>query len=490
MQILLSIYLFTVPVLLGLLMLWQHSRGTVPLISLRNFSLIGLIVFQYFSGGLHLATNNYMGFPVADPERSGLIYTLILSAFTVLYLIMYHFGWPARQLSRAVPITRSVPNDATLLVLAVVLLPIGVALRFVPVPLIGTILGYFGYGLIATAAGFAGWTLMRHFFNPIYVIACSAIFMVASVASIIGVFGRRGLVAAAAGFVWGAFYSKLRFVKARWVVVALLILAGPGIYLTAAFTASRSVSDSRSTVGTLLRGMANPRFRETIPALLSGQSCGPISFFVIENYPRVYQANFLGSVTYIFLSPIPRSWWPDKPTPISTEIASNSRLSGVNRRGITLPPGVAGYIAAEGGIPALFVYAWFFGCVVRFFDELVRRAWWNPLLIVPVGSALGQILGLFRGDMAIFTFAYVMSFTGSYAACVFIGRIVDRAVGSSLPMDDPAETGMLTNGESPWTNAPRLLGYEGPDGEWVSEETESVVYGDAIDAADYSGERE
>lgn len=450
MQQLIVIYLFFVPILLGIMMLWQHSRGTVPLLSLRNFSLIGLIVFQYFSGGLHLATNDFAGFPVADPEGSGLTYAFILSVFTILYLLMYQFGWPGKQASKAVPITKVVPSDATLLVLACVLLVIGVILRFIPIPLIGIITGYFGYGLIATAAGFAGWTLVRHYLNPIYIIACSAIFLAASGASILGVFGRRGLVAAAAGFVWGAFYGRLRHIKTRWVVVALLLLAIPGIYLTAAFTATRSVSERSSTVGTLLRGMANPRFRETIPALLGGQSCGPISMFIIENYPEVYQADYLASVTYIFLSPIPRSWWSNKPEPLSTKIASNSRLQGVNRRGITLPPGVTGYIAAEGGVVALFVYAWFFGVFIRFFDELVKRAPWNPLLIIPVGSALGQILGLFRGDMAIFSFAYITSFTGSYMACIFIGRVVDRAVGASLPLDDPVEVGMeLPEGSEP-----------------------------------------
>lgn len=432
-------YLFAVPVVLGLFMVWEHHRGTVPLLSLRNLSLIGLIVFQYFSGGLHLWTDDYAGFPVQDPSGTGLVYAAILTAFTVVYLLMYKFGWPMRGIANRFPLTNTTPRDPTLMLMATVFLGLGFVFTMVPIPYIGIITNYFGIALIAVAAGFAGWVIVRNYLNPVYYLLGGSLLFPAMIISVLGTYGRRHLVAVVFAFVWGAFYGRFRQMKLAWLISGTIIAAIPAVYALSAFTGVRNISE-QTTATTLLRGLASPDFKRTIPDLLSGQSCGPVSFFVLENYPENFQGTFLNNFTYFFVMPVPRAIWPDKPETVSNEIAYNSNLAGVAQGGITLPPGVVGYIAAEGGIFAFFVYAWFFGVSLRFFDQLIVRAPANPLIIMPVGCALGQILGLFRGEMSMFLFIHVTGFVGSYTACLLVGKALGNKPDHAALFDEHHDT--------------------------------------------------
>src|SRR5690606_14334332 len=106
---------------------------------------------------------------------------------------------------------------------------------------------------------------------------------------------------------------------------------------------------------------------------------------------------------------VPRELWNryedqlgPKPVPLSLLVAPQSRLPGVTYGKITLPPGVLGYARAEGGFYALLIYGVFFGQFTRFFDEIVRQNYTNPFLVLAVGCALGDLIGLARGDLAIF----------------------------------------------------------------------------------------
>ena len=110
---------------------------------------------------------------------------------------------------------------------------------------------------------------------------------------------------------------------------------------------------------------------------------------------------------------VPRRWWPGKPIPLSMEIAREARLSRVNWNRLKLGPGVIGHAAAEGGWYALIIYALIAGLYFRFFDEIIRNNPDSPFVILAVGSALGQFLGLPRGSVPNFAFIAVMTVTGS-----------------------------------------------------------------------------
>jgi hypothetical protein len=161
-------------------------------------------------------------------------------------------------------------------------------------------------------------------------------------------------------------------------------------------------------------------------SLMSGQACGAVALWIFEKYPHEFEYKHLFSFRYMAYWFVPRVIWEEKPEPLSKEIATLGRLLHVNRDVITLPPGVVGYAAAEGGFYALVLYALFFGQFTRFFDDLITMNPDNPYIILPVGCATGNFLGLARGDIAIFTnlalIGFVASFLMIWLASLAFGR--------------------------------------------------------------------
>src|SRR5690606_430190 len=137
---------------------------------------------------------------------------------------------------------------------------------------------------------------------------------------------------------------------------------------------------------------------------------GPAALWMVEKFPREVRYEHLFTFRYMAYWFVPRMLWEDKPEPLSTKVAHLAKLRGVNRDAITIPPGVVGYAAAEGGFYALVLYALFFGQFTRFFDELITLNPHNPFIILPVGCATGQFLGLARGEIAIFTNLAIVGF--------------------------------------------------------------------------------
>lgn len=132
--------------------------------------------------------------------------------------------------------------------------------------------------------------------------------------------------------------------------------------------------------------------------------------------------------------PIPSAMWENKPAPLSKDIARLARIRGVNRDLITIPPGVVGYAAAEGGFYALIIYAIFFGQFTRFFDDLVQLNIGNPYIILPVGCATGHFLGMARGDIAIFANLALVSFVSTWLIMVISSLAFGRSGQTSRPM--------------------------------------------------------
>ncbi len=121
-------------------------------------------------------------------------------------------------------------------------------------------------------------------------------------------------------------------------------------------------------------------------------------------------------------------FWPEKPAPLANDIARLARIKRVNWDKLTIPPGVIGYAAAEGGIFVVVIYALFFGQFLRFFDELIRMHIFNSLIILPAGCAIGHVVGLARGDIAIFTNSIILSFVSTFVLLFVASKIFGRNV--------------------------------------------------------------
>jgi hypothetical protein len=205
----------------------------------------------------------------------------------------------------------------------------------------------------------------------------------------------------------------------------LAIVAAPAVIALALFTSVRGKGAADVGAVGQFQAMAQGSVKEGLLDLLSGQGTGPTAMWTIENYPERFQGGPFQTITYTFTHNIPRAIWEGKPEPLSKEIAANADVEGVDQGKITIPPGIVGYAAAEGGLIALLAYAAFFATILRYFDELVRRNPYTPLVVLPVACQLGQIIGLFRGDPSLFINVYVYSFVGCYFTCIYLGKAIE-----------------------------------------------------------------
>jgi len=423
MAIIVVIFLFGLAAALILMMLRQHMRGTHELLSLRNIALVGFILFQLTSGATGLFEIAWGGFHLSRPAWTGVEFSAMVSVFLVLALWSYDRGWIVVPLARRAPTTWARPSHFTLLLMCVIMTILGAALRFgVRIPYIGVITGYVGTGFAAIAVGLAGWVWARRVTN-VGVLLFGAVILAANFVLVLtGAFGRRGIVAVGAALIWGVYYSAWRHLPRGVLLRRLALSAVVPVIVLAMFTSVRNVArEQRSAMDQIQKLVLLSDFRAGFMELLHGQRTGRVSMWMIENYPEEYEYRHLHTLTYFFFFPVPRAWWTNKPVALSQQLPTQARLQGVNRQILTIGPGIIGHAAAEGGWYALVIYAVVAGLFLRLFDEILFINSTSPLVVLAIGSALGQTVGLARGAVAPFAFTFVTTIVGTLACMLLVG---------------------------------------------------------------------
>jgi len=424
------ILFYLLAVVCAIMVLKQGLSRKVEFFSIRNLYLAGFVVYHVIGPAKALSTGNFFGFRVNDPESTGHWLLLYVWVFFLVYLLSYHrikiYRWFASKLS-GIP---SEGPDSMLMAMAIGLIVFALPMRLFAyqIPVVGPSLVNVSLAMAAMACAISGWVWSQRKFNVVVLSITAAILACGIAISIFAIFGRRPLIGVLFGFAWGAYYRWARYIapgKLIFYMIPILIAAGVVI---SAFTAIRSqTSRGRTTdVQSVLRAMTQADVRKGSESAASGQTCAGAMMWALEQYPRNIEPNSLFSLKYMVIYFVPRQLWPAKPKPLSTEIAHLAKLDGVNRDKITLPPGVVGYAAAEGGMYALILYALFFGQFTRFFDEVVQQNPLNPFIVLPCGCVTGQFLGLARGDIGSFTGIIMISFVATMAlmflAKMFFGR--------------------------------------------------------------------
>ena len=410
----------------GLFVIVRYLQGKDELMSLRNFFLAGFALFQLTSGIEPLLTEQNSRWLISDWDRTGLKYCVMATVFLVVFLVCYGHGLGAKRLSRIVPVSPAKPGATMILLLAVTLTFFAGVFRFsVNVPLVSAIAGKVGVSFAAIACGLVGWYWAKRLFNPVVAVIAGSIILVNLALMVTGSFGRRNVVAIGACVLWGMYFSHWRTLPRFSVLTRLAITSIPPILLLIAITSVRT-SQERPTFGQQVRALLTQTdLKSGIAEIASGQQTVPVSMWLIENYPARFERQHLLALRYFFAYPVPRAWWEEKPYPLSTQIAGTADLEGVTQDVLKIGPGVVGHAAAEGGWYALFIYAGACAFFVRFFDQIVLRRVESPFVVLPIGSALGQIIGLPRGEMSAFAMNYVLGVTFAYLAIIAFAKTLE-----------------------------------------------------------------
>lgn len=440
MNTFLAFYSLFLAISLVAYVLINYLRGRDDLCLLRNVAILGFIIFQLMSPFLRLLENDYKPFRISDPVSAAKTYLWWATVFIFVSLAAYRAGWGAKWLATKVPVARAVPQDSALLVMAGVLAFMGLVIRIGgQVPVLGALADYLGTGYAAMAAGLCGWVWAKRFINPVVIAYTGFIVALGFVTVMYSSFGRRGLIAVAAGLLWGMYYSTLRKEKPTTALMRLGLVGIFPLMFVALYTSVRSSGEHTRTAGQHLSAISQGgNLSKGLMLLFEGQNVGNEGFWLIENYPASFQYRWFFTLRYTVEVLVPRSIYPGKPDPLSNLVAAQANIPKVNQDKLKMSPGILGSAATEGGIWAVIVYAIAAGLFLRFYDQLCLLHPYSPFVIMPAASAMGQVLGFARGETSVMVNAFIIATVGCWGTMLFVGKMVESFTGGPpAPPEEP-----------------------------------------------------
>ena len=417
MATLCGIYLTLLAFFLIGLMYVQARAGKVDLLCTRNFFILGFIVFQLTGGAASLFFNEWGYFHIQNYSVTPLIYSIACTVFTVLLLLFYAKGWITARLAERFRLQPVAAGAGSLLTLAWVFIGVGMAFRFgfVRIPLVGGGFDMLGNGMLAAAAGMATWAAVSRLLNPFVVLLTLSVIAVAGVVTIYGDFGRRDLLGVIGCIGWAAFHGYWKHLgfKAAWW--RLVVVGSAGFLFLAAFTAAREGSFRDKSSTEILSSLQGADVGSGAWDLITGQNAGANSMWIMENYPENRDFDTFHTLRSVVLFPIPRTFIPElKPVALALSMPDDAGIRN-KPENWNIGPGIIGHIAHDNGWLAMIPYALFIGLYLRFFDEVVRQNPLNPFAILPMGVALGQFIGMPRGEFALFFVLSIVYSFGTFA---------------------------------------------------------------------------
>ncbi len=411
-----------------LVLIWvQHNRRTVMLFSTRNVFLVGFAYFQIISVMYWVADPELYGklWPLTRPKQDASQFIAMSLLFILSYLIAYHLFRFVAKHRRSFTFLSGAEGDSFLLLLALIMSVLSVGMRLgIGNRYIATLSQYAGVSMGAAACGLAAWVLVARYKNPIIFSFCAGIIAM-NMFGQLGGFSRRGLLSMGLAILWSMFYRYIHTKRTGRIVITFAIIFLPSFLVVSGFTAIRQVG-----------GMSNQEAVRllTVDALEAGAQrlvgptdTGPITLWLIENYPKNFRHRHMFTPLYTFGHFIPRAWWRNKPTTLSYLAVEQAQLKRVGA--LNIGPGIIGHAAAEGGYYAIVVYALLGAMLTKFLDEVSRYNNINVYVIVPIGSALAEVFASARGETS-----YMLGVGGTGIVCVFFFMMaVAKLTGSRLP---------------------------------------------------------
>jgi len=456
--------IMSVIVVLGILGLLLHNLYTrrYDVLSWRNIFLLG---FMHFFGIGSYYTAIYGVGMYAAGSKGFTTLILALPSFALVFLIGAKLGARWKALERVMPTVELPITSPGLLISIVVLTSVGLLGSMIPMSgYISVLVVQFKGGLTAAATGLATYYLIAKRRNPI---AWLVFFGTVGMALVIGTVGsieRRSTLGVIMAIGWMWWYFSLRGGAAATTILRLSGLAAVGVVVLLAYAGIRF-----STFGGSARdgsGFGIQHRANQISELIKNPTIGkgsvdnflysdtpPITMFVIENYPDPYKYMPFQGAWYLITNPIPRRLFVSKPEPMATIVQDQLRAQA------NLGIGIIGHGWAEGGWLGVLGYAGFFGIVCGAVDALIRRRAWNPYFIAAIGSCLGQLVAIPRGECSLFFLLVIAGFIGAvvvlYSARLFAGAVMAAAPLTLTPLNAwigvQSEEGESKHGDESWS---------------------------------------
>ena len=394
----------------------QYRRGQAELISLRNFFILGFIMWQLISPILLMISRTPPeGVNIENYNATCLEFVIYATIFLIIFLFVYEKGLGAKKIAASIPMPKAIPNDVGLVSLSVVCTILALILKFgIFLPAFSDLFTRFSESLCAIAIGLVIIPLFKHKLNPAIMIVAACVLLADVAITLSWSVSRRPLVGIFLAMIWALYYFIWRGRSiTRIMVTAFVLSIGPILFL-AAFSTIRFVGGLTAdrTLSHHVTNLKDADIKAGLLDLVSGANIASCSFWLIETHPEELEYRHLNTLEYFVVYPIPRALWEGKPTVMALDFAGLAGMRGVPIGNFSVGPGVIGHAACEGGLYALFIYGVWLGFMTRCFDEVVRLNILSPVAVLIVGAGLGHWLAVPRGETGSFAAIYMFTFIG------------------------------------------------------------------------------
>jgi hypothetical protein len=364
---------------------------------------------------------------------SSIIYSYIIAAsvfYLFAFLAYYCWKFPRKQAGKRL---RMWPRAEGNTLIPMLLLCLMLAVWGIATPNIEGVaqLGYqLGVPATVLAATFVTVNWLRRPFNGTLALVWISVFAFALVMSVFGTTGRRSILSVFLILPICLYWMILRYKLVRVTAIPLAFLCFLVYSLVAAHNEIRHrymgkasymtpAQEAVETIKLLPTALFNTR--GPMRSLPSGSV--DASMICMQIFPRDFPTEPFACIKFILANPIPRVWWPDKPSALGSWLSR--RVPVWYQMGeVNISMGVVGHGYHEGGMHMLIFYGLLLGGVMRFFDELLIRQSDNPFLLGILAASSGNIIGLSRGDLALF----MLLILGT-VICTLVLRFVGRIFG-------------------------------------------------------------
>lgn len=431
---------------------FDHFRGRVDALSVRNIALVGFLIFMVLSARVGLIWDPSSTYNLADPTGTVFRWLTWCVLFLIIFFFAYRIGFGARKVAQLIPAPSATVGLSSAWPLMIVLTMGALALKVVPIPFVSALAGMTSIGLASVAAGIAGWVWGPRLFNPAVAIPAAMVVLANIAVANFAEFSRRPMVSVGLGLIWGMYYSSFRYKPVPSMVARIALVSIPPLILFSLYSSVRSWQTIGSTA--IVERMVSQGDATASIEELGQQDTARVGQWLMEYADRgAYETRPLFTVQYFFLFPVPRELFTivdtEKPWPVSTQMADLSNRKGVKRgnTGVTNPAGIIGNAAVEGGLLALVVYAAVGAFVFRVADEFIKRGAHSAFLVLPVGSSLGQVMGIARGETSVFMFNFVWTTASVTITMAVASALLTRAFPQLSANDQDAWGGEDAGGD-------------------------------------------
>jgi hypothetical protein len=419
-------------------LLYDLQTKKYDFLSMRNIFLLGLAHFfgigTYFTATSGFGTDLY----VAGEKGIKLLF-LCTIIFLIVFVVTQRLAQNWSGLRRIIPGVQ-LPITQQGINLAIIALLFGAFLGAVlpNVGYVAALYSQFRGGMASAAVALATYNLLARKFSPIAWGVFFATLGTATLLSTVGDIGRRSLLGVVLAIGWMWYYYSLRYRPSGPTMIKIGTLMIVGFFGLVVYAGFRGEGEGagvgkggfslETRINQFTQAITNPTFRadDLRSSIMSDAPTN--SMFIMENYPDTYDYDYFNGIKFIVANPIPRFLWQEKPKGLG--IAVQQQLQSPANLGV----GIMGHGWAEGGWIGVAGYAAFFGVLLAGLDNLIRQRMWNPYFLAAIGSSLGNVYALARGETSLFLLQVINHFVGVILVLYLLKLVAKPIMAASQPL--------------------------------------------------------